>query len=67
MRCAKVFGLLNATDAKDKRTYGVDSWLMGNREQEYCIYNKVEELKRNNIGIEEAPAVLSIKGKQILV
>ena len=44
---AKVFELLEANYAKDKRTYGVDGWLMGNTQQQYCIYNKLEELKRD--------------------
>lgn len=45
---AKIFELLNANYAKDKRTYGVGGWLLGNTQQQYCIYNKVEELKHNN-------------------
>jgi len=44
---AKVFELLNASYAKDKRTYGVSGWLMGNSQQQYCIYDKVAELKQN--------------------
>jgi len=45
---AKVFELLNANYTKDKRTYGVGGWLFGNAQQQYCIYNKLEELKHNN-------------------
>ncbi len=48
---AKVFELLNASYAKDKRTYGVSGWLMGNSQQQYCIYDKVAELKQNNKGV----------------
>jgi len=42
---AKVFELLKANYVKDRRTYGVGGWLMTNSQQEYCIYDKLEEMK----------------------
>jgi len=44
---SRVFSLLNANYAKDKTTYGVDGWLMKNSRQQFCIYNKLEEMKKN--------------------
>jgi len=44
---SRLFGLLQANRAKDKRTYGATGWLMKNGSSQYCIYDKLEEMKNN--------------------
>jgi len=42
---ARLFGLLEANRAKDKSTHGATTWLMKNNSTEYCIYDKLEEMR----------------------
>ncbi len=42
---ARLFGLLEANRAKDKTTHGASTWLMKNNSTEYCIYDKIEEMR----------------------
>lgn len=42
---SRLFGLLQANRAKDKRTYGATGWLMKNGSSQYCIYDKLEEMR----------------------
>ena len=42
---SRLFGLLHANRAKNKKTYGVTGWLMHNNSTEYCIYDKLQEMK----------------------
>jgi len=44
---SRLFGLLEASRAKDKRTYGATGWLMKNGSAQYCIYDKLEEMKNS--------------------
>jgi len=49
---SRLFGLLQANRAKDKKTYGATGWLMQNKSTEYCIYDKLEELKNTGHSID---------------
>jgi hypothetical protein len=42
---SRLFELLEANRAKDKSTHGATTWLMKNRSTEYCIYDKLEEMR----------------------
>ena len=44
---SRLFGLLEASRAKDKRTYGATGWLMKNGASQYCIYDKLEEMRNS--------------------
>ena len=44
---SRLFGLLQANRAKNKNTYGVTGWLMRNNSTEYCIYDKLEEMRNS--------------------
>jgi len=46
---SRLFGLLNANRAKNRQTYGVSGWLMRNASTEYCIYDKLEEMKHSGL------------------
>ena len=55
---SRLFGLLQANRAKNKKTYGVTGWLMHNKSTEYCVYDKLEELKKNGHLTEGLPKTL---------
>jgi len=42
---SRLFGLLEANRAKDRSTHGATTWLMRNDSTEYCIYDKIEEMR----------------------
>ena len=44
---SRLFGLLEANRAKDKSTHGATTWLMRNNSTEYCIYDKLEEMRNS--------------------
>jgi len=44
---SRLFGLLEASRAKDRSTYGATTWLMRNGSTEYCIYDKLEEMQNS--------------------
>ena len=49
---SRLFGLLEASRAKDKRTYGALGWLMKNGSTQYCIYDKIEEMRNSGHSID---------------
>lgn len=55
---ARLFGLLEANRAKDKSTHGATTWLMRNDSTEYCIYDKLEELRNSGHITEGLPKTL---------
>lgn len=65
MSYAKVFELLEANYAKDKRTYGSDGWLMGNKQQQYCIYNKIQEMRGSGKVIEGLPETMRFEHRTL--
>ena len=48
---SRLFGLLDANRAKDKSTHGATTWLMRNNSTEYCIYDKLEEMRNSGHSI----------------
>jgi len=44
---SRLFGLMEASRAKDRSTYGATTWLMKNGSAQYCIYDKIEELRNS--------------------
>jgi len=44
---SRLFGLLEANRAKDKSTHGATTWRMQNKSTQYCIYDKLEEMKNS--------------------
>jgi hypothetical protein len=58
MSYARVFEVLSANRAKNRKTYGVNGWLFSNNRLEYCIYDKLEEMKKNNQSITGLPETL---------
>ena len=44
---SRIFGLLKANRAKNKNTYGVTGWLMGNKSTQYCVYDKILEMRKS--------------------
>ena len=46
---SRLFGLLEASRAKDRSTHGATTWLFQNGSTEYCIYDKIEEMR--NAGV----------------
>jgi len=49
---SRLFGLMEASRAKDRSTYGATTWLMKNGSSQYCIYDKLEELKNTGHSID---------------
>ena len=54
----RLFGLLQAKRTTDKNTYGATTWLMKNTQRQYCIYDKLEEMKNRNESVETFPNTL---------
>jgi len=52
---SKLFSILDAKRTKDKTTYGVNGWLHKNGRTQFCIYNKIEELKNNKFDVSDLP------------
>jgi len=46
---SRLFGLLEANRAKDRSTHGATTWLMRNNSTEYCIYDKLEEMRNSGL------------------
>ena len=44
---SRLFGLLEANRAKDRSTHGATTWSMRNNSTEYCIYDKLEEMRNS--------------------
>jgi hypothetical protein len=55
---ARLFGLLEASRAKDKSTHGATTWLMRNNSTEYCIYDKLEEMRNSGYSTQDLPKTL---------
>jgi hypothetical protein len=49
---SRLFGLLQANRAKDKATHGATTWLMKNGSTQYCIYDKLEEMRNSGHSVE---------------
>jgi len=52
---ANLFALLKANRANNKKTYNVSGWLYGNTRLQYCIYNKIEEMKSKGADVSRLP------------
>jgi hypothetical protein len=62
---ARLFSLLQANRAKNKKTYGVTGWLFANERTEYCIYNKLEEMKSHKINTASLPDTLRFEHRAL--
>ncbi len=49
---SRLFGLMEASRAKDRSTYGATTWLMRNGASQYCIYDKLEEMRNSGHSID---------------
>jgi len=49
---SRLFGLMEASRAKDRSTYGATTWLMKNGASQYCIYDKLEEMRNTGHSID---------------
>jgi len=55
---ARLFGLLSANRTKDRATHGATTWSFRNNSTEYCIYDKIEEMRNTGHLTEDMPKTL---------
>lgn len=54
----RLFGLLQANRTTNRSTFGTTTWLMNNTVAQYCIYDKVEEMRFHNEPVDQLPNTL---------
>jgi len=61
----RLFGLLGASRTNDKVVYGTTTWLYKNESAQFCIYDKLEEMKHHNESVETLPNTLRFEHRCI--